>query len=187
MRWLPDAITIVRLLSAPLLAWLILQARFAEALVVIVLAGISDWLDGFAARRFGTSGQLGVVLDPLADKILLVTLFIVLTAVRLLPTWLLLLVLGRDVVIVLGALVLRLLRGPQQFLPSLLGKISTFFQIMLVLHVLLYAVFPHEVFSLLRSAAIVLTALFTGLSGVDYIKRGWQMAASPALEPPKTE
>jgi cardiolipin synthase (CMP-forming) len=182
---LPDVITLIRLLAAPVLAWLILQARFREALALVVLAGLTDWLDGFAARRFGTSGRLGVVLDPLADKVLLVTLFLVLTVVRLIPRWLLILVLARDAVIVTGALVLRALRGRHQFLPSMLGKISTFFQIMLVLMVLLWAVLPIELFYLLKSAAIVLTTLFTSLSGIDYVRRGWVMATNPAREPTK--
>jgi cardiolipin synthase (CMP-forming) len=169
-----------------LIAWLVLTSRFREALGLVLLAGLTDWLDGFAARRLGTSGRLGVVLDPLADKVLLVTLFIVLTVARMIPMWLLALVLGRDFVIVIGALAIWWMRGPRQFLPSLLGKISTFFQIMLVLTVLVYAVLPNELFALLKSAAIVLTAIFTGLSGADYVRRGWLMAFGASAQSPRT-
>jgi cardiolipin synthase (CMP-forming) len=179
LRRLPDVLTLIRLFTAPILAWLILQSRFREALGLLMVAGVTDWLDGFAARRLGTSGHFGVVLDPLADKVLLVTLFVALSMAQRIPWWLLVLVLGRDIVIVVGALLLRWLRGSREFLPSMLGKISTFFQIMLVLHVLLYAVFPYQVFSLLKSAAIVLATIFTGLSGADYVRRGWLMAVGP--------
>jgi cardiolipin synthase (CMP-forming) len=186
LRWLPDLLTGLRLLAAPALAWLILAGRFRDALLLVVFAGLTDWLDGFAARRLGSGSQLGVVLDPVADKVLLVTAFVVLPVVGLIPVWLLVLVLGRDVVIVLGALVLRAWRGHRTFLPSLLGKISTFFQIMLVLHVMLYAVFPNELFFLLKSAAVALTTIFTALSGADYIRSGWHIAAGPSRQPPQT-
>lgn len=185
LRRLPNVLTFTRLLSAPVLAWLILRSRFREALMLAVVAGISDWLDGVAARRLGTSGHLGVVLDPLADKVLLVTLFFVLTAVGLIPVWLTALVFGRDVMIVVGAWLLRWLRGPRQFLPSMLGKISTFFQIMLILAVLLYAVFAGELLHVLKSAGIVVTTIFTGLSGADYVRRGWRMAARTSASLPK--
>ena len=185
MPLLPDVLTLLRLFSAPVLGWLILRSRFLEALVLIAVAGITDWLDGFTARRLGSSGRAGVVLDPLADKVLLATSIVVLTIAGLIPTWLLMLVLGRDLVIVIGALCLRLLRGRHKFLPSMLGKISTFFQIMLVLHVLLYAVFANELFFVLKSAAVVLTTMFTGLSGVDYVRRGWVIARTRREEAPQ--
>jgi cardiolipin synthase (CMP-forming) len=186
LRWLPDAITFSRLLCAPILSWLILTLRFREALGLVLRAGLTDWFDGFAARRLGTSGHLGVVLDPLADKILLITLFVVVTMVRLIPAWVFVLVCGRDAVIVAGALAIRWLRGPRRFLPSLWGKISTFFQIMLILVVLVHAILPNELFALLKSAAIILTAIFTALSGADYVRRGWFMAAGAQVQPPKT-
>jgi cardiolipin synthase len=88
----------------------------------------------------------------------------------------LLLALIRDLVIVIGALLLRVFRNIRKFLPSMLGKVSTFFQIMLVLMVLLDAAFPEPVFRLLRVAALILAALFTILSGLDYIRRGIAMA-----------
>ena len=75
MRWLPNALTFLRLGSSPILVWLLLEYRYREALVLVLIAGLTDWLDGYAARRLGTGGKTGVVLDPLADKALLVTLF----------------------------------------------------------------------------------------------------------------
>ena len=185
MRYLPDLITLIRLAASPFIAWLLMAARFQEALALVLLAGASDWLDGFAARRLRVSGKVGVILDPLADKVLLVTLFIVLAMVGLVPRWLLILVIGRDIMIVVGALLLRLLRDVRRFVPSELGKVSTFFQIMLVLLILLRAACPYEFLSLLRTAAVVLAALFTTLSGIGYVGAGIRMARRSAFRAPK--
>ena len=181
LRQLPHLLTLVRLVSSPFLAWLLVRARYREALGLALLAGLTDWLDGFAARRLGVTGKLGVILDPLADKLMLVTLFVVLGLVGLIPAWLVFLVIARDIIIAVGALLLSALRNIRQFLPSILGKVSTFFQIVVVLLVLLHASFPHLLFSWLESAAIALSALFTALSGLDYIRRGIQMAGRRPL------
>lgn len=172
LRAIPHLITLFRLLCAPVIAWLLYCSRFREALILLLLAGASDWFDGFAARRLNSAGHAGVVLDPLADKVLLVTLFIVLSLLRLIPLWMLALAVGRDLVIVIGALLVRLLRGVRRFLPSVLGKVSTFFQITLVLLALLYAAFPFHAFLYLKYAALCLSAFFTFVSGIDYIRLG---------------
>ena len=179
MRRLPDLITSLRLIAAPFLVWLIAAGRFRAALLLIVVAGATDWLDGFAARRLQVSGRFGTVLDPLADKVLLVTVFLALAVTRLIPLWLVCLAIGRDLTIVCGALLLRVFRGRQKFSPSLLGKISTFFQIVLVLLVLAAAAFPYQLVRWLELTAIVSSAFFTGLSGIDYVHRGIQMAHEP--------
>ena len=141
-----------------------------------LLAGLTDWLDGYAARRLETDGAVGIVLDPLADKALLVTLFVSFGLLRLIPLWMLILAIGRDLIIVVGALLLRIFRGKHRFLPSMAGKVSTFFQIVLVLLVLLQAAFPHPVIRWLSSLALWLAAVFTCVSGLDYIHRGIRMA-----------
>ncbi len=179
MRAIPHLITLFRLLCAPAIAWLIYTARFSQALILLLFAGLSDWFDGFAARRLNSAGDLGVVLDPLADKVLLVTLFIVLGLLRFIPLWMLALAVGRDLVIVIGALLVRLLRGVTTFLPSTLGKVSTFFQIVLVLLALLCAAFPLQIFLWLKYTALCLSALFTALSGIDYVRRGILIARRP--------
>jgi cardiolipin synthase len=93
----------------------------------------------------------------------------------------LLLALVRDVVIVIGALLIRIYRNVHKFHPSVLGKVSTFFQIMLVLMVLLDAAFPNLLFHVLRITALVLSAIFTALSGADYVRRGIEMARRAPL------
>jgi len=176
LRQLPNVLTLIRLLASPFLAWLILQSRFREALSLLVLASLTDWFDGFAARRLNATGRLGVILDPLADKTMLVTLFVTLTVIGLIPVWLLLLIIGRDLVILTGALLLRIFRHVPKFVPTTLGKISTFFQIVLVLLVLLESCFPYRAFFLFRMSALALSTFFTGASGVDYVRLGLQMA-----------
>ncbi len=172
LRAIPHLITLFRLFCAPVVAWLLWTSRFHEALFLVLLAALSDWFDGFAARRLKSAGHVGVILDPLADKVLLVTLFIVLGVLRLIPLWMLWLAVGRDLVIVIGALLVRLLRGVRKFLPSTLGKVSTFFQIVLVLLALVYAAFPLQAFLWLKYTALGLSAFFTALSGFGYIRRG---------------
>ena len=176
MRQLPHLLTLIRLAAAPLLAWLLLQFRFREALGAVLVAGLTDWFDGFAARRLHVSGRIGVILDPLADKTLLVTLFLTIGYIRLLPEWLIYLVIGRDVMIVAGAIALQFLRDIRKFLPSTLGKVSTFFQILLVLLVLVHASFQYQILLWLQNIALLLCALFTAVSGLDYIRRGVQMS-----------
>ena len=178
LRHLPNALTFIRLLASPFLLWLLLQSRFREALGLVLLGALTDWFDGFAARRLNVSGKIGAVFDPLADKAMLVTLFIALAIIKLIPAWLLALVIGRDLVIVTGALLLRAFRHAREFLPSTLGKISTFFQLVLVLMVLLSACFPSRIFFLMQMCALALSTFFTAASGLDYVRQGIQMATS---------
>jgi cardiolipin synthase len=181
LRWLPNFLTFLRLLASPILVWLIVEGRFRSALLVVLFAALTDWFDGFAARKINPGGKFGVILDPLADKVLLVTLFVVLGVQGLIPLWLLITAVCRDLVIVTGSLLLRIFRNRRRFPPKILGKVSTFFQIVLVLLVLVDAAFPHEFFLWLVYAAVVLTTVFTVLSGLEYVRIGIQMTRLPAL------
>lgn len=182
LRWLPNAFTIARFLASPLLAWLLIRHEFRLGLALVALAGVTDWLDGFTARKLGVTGKLGVVLDPLADKTLLVTLFLALGVLRLVPWWMLALAIGRDLVIVVGSLLLRIFRNRRRFIPTILGKISTFFQIVFVLLVLIRAAAPGYVWLLwLETTSLVLTAVFTALSGLDYVRKGIEMTRQPPV------
>jgi cardiolipin synthase (CMP-forming) len=181
LRWLPHFLTLLRLIAAPILVWLLVKSEFRWALVVVILAGLTDWFDGFAARKLDAGGKLGTILDPLADKILLVTLFVTLGVLRLIPLWMLFLVIARDVIVTGGALLLRIYRNRRTFIPSLLGKVSTFFQLVLVLLTLLYAAFPLALFLWLKMTALLLCAIFTALSWREYVLRGIAMKRAPAL------
>lgn len=173
---LPNLLTALRLAAAPFVAWLITHGSYRNAVAWVAFAGVTDWMDGMAARRFGSGGALGLVLDPLADKTMLVTLFLALGYAGLIPLWLVALIIGRDLVIVIGALLLRMFRGVRRFKPMMMGKVSTFFQIVYALLTLLEAAWPFALLRWLQLTGMALTCLFTVASGAGYIRLGIRLA-----------
>jgi cardiolipin synthase (CMP-forming) len=176
MRHIPNLLTVLRMLLTVPLAWLLREGRFDAALAVALVAGFSDALDGFLAKRFSWQSELGGLLDPVADKLLLVACFVGLTQAGALPLWLALLVIGRDVIIVAGAVAYHNLVGPLHAEPSPLSKLTTVLQIVLVLAALLHlSRFAHwpQWFSDALLAAVTLTTLG---SGIDYVVR-WSIRA----------
>lgn len=136
MRDLPNAISFARILLSLPIMYLLMQKHFHLALWLFLVAGISDGLDGFLAKRYGWQSRLGEILDPLADKVLLMSSFLVLGALGLLPIWLVTGVILRDLVIVGGALTYHYRVEEFQGTPILSSKINTFLQILLVLAVI---------------------------------------------------
>ncbi len=132
----PNLISLGRLLSVPLTVWVILQGYFAVAFGIFVAAGLSDAVDGFLAKRFGMETELGRYLDPLADKALLVAVFITLGQLGYLPIWLVILVVSRDVLIVGGVLLTYTFFDGMRPRPVLISKINTAAQIVLAAVVL---------------------------------------------------
>ncbi|MGE0256090.1 MAG: CDP-alcohol phosphatidyltransferase family protein [Alphaproteobacteria bacterium] len=128
---LPNAISLARLLTVPVCVWLLLDGRYATAFWVFVAAGVSDAVDGFIAKRYGKVTQLGAVLDPLADKALLVSVYVVMGIEGLVAAWLVILIAFRDVMILGGAVVQRLFANRLPLPPSLLSKANTTMQIVL--------------------------------------------------------
>ncbi|HUK11964.1 MAG TPA: CDP-alcohol phosphatidyltransferase family protein [Thermoanaerobaculaceae bacterium] len=170
---IPNGITLVRLALTPFFVLATISRDHRLALVIFVLAGVSDALDGLVARVLGMRSLLGSYLDPIADKTLLVTAYIALTlpipgAVTI-PLWLTVLALSRDFLIVLVALLLYLGAGVREFPPSVLGKFTTFFHVLTVTVVLVANVFPLPEAVLLTSFYVALA--FILVSGVDYIRR----------------
>ena len=129
---LPNLISLARLLLVPLEIWLILVGRYGLAFWVLVAAGISDALDGFIAKRFDRRTRLGALLDPVADKAMLVSVYITLGAAHQLWTSLVILVVFRDVMIVGGFLLIQLFAVPKHYEPLYISKLNTGVQIMLV-------------------------------------------------------
>jgi cardiolipin synthase len=128
---LPNLITIARILIVPLTIWLIVSGEYAFAFLAFLAAGISDAVDGFIAKRFDLRTELGAYLDPLADKLLLVSIYVALGIRDQMPAWLVILVASRDVLIV-GAVILSwVLKKPVELRPSLLSKTNTVAQILL--------------------------------------------------------
>ena len=133
-----DQITILRLVFIPLFAILEVERKFGWALAVLAIAMISDSLDGVLARLLHQESPVGVALDPIADKLLMATAFLLLAFRGALPWWITIVVLSRDVGLVITALLITLVAGYRPFRPSLLGKVSTFFQ-MLTIFVAVYS------------------------------------------------
>ena len=169
LRQLPNLLTLLRLLMTVPIAWMLLDGRHGQALVWFALAGASDGLDGFLARRYGWISRFGSIVDPLADKLLLVTSYICLTLAGELPVWLTAVVLGRDLLLIGGAAIYRGVLGPFEVRPSLLGKLSTLLQIVLVLALLLESSIQ-PAFIEVHEFMQWLVLLVTVASGADYCR-----------------
>ena len=170
---IPNGITLLRLVLVPLFALATVERNYVLAAVVFALAGVSDALDGLLARLLAARSLLGTYLDPIADKALLVTAYIVLTwpapGVVSIPVWLTVMALSRDVLIVLVALLLYLGAGIREFFPSLLGKATTVVHIVTVGAVILANLVPVE--ESLLAGLFYLAFTLTVLSGLDYLRR----------------
>ncbi len=179
LKFLPNALCVVRmLLVAPLVA-LIIDGRYAAALLVLVVAGFSDGLDGFLAKRFDWRTRLGSLLDPAADKLLLVAAFVSLSYVGLVPFELTFIVVGRDVVIVLGAALYHWLIAPVAGEPAAISKLNTACQLSMLFFTLLAAAFawPPLISLTVLGAAVVFTSIVSGLSYVlRWGGRAWRVA-----------
>lgn len=129
---LPNFITIARLIGVPLIVWLMIADRYVEATVLFILAGLSDAADGFIAKRFNASSELGAYLDPVADKAMLVSVFVTLGFKGVLPAWLIVLVVSRDLFIIGGMLLAYVLASPMPVKPLWVSKVNTVAQIVLI-------------------------------------------------------
>ena len=164
---LPNVVTFARLCAVPAAFWLVLENRLDQAFVLFVIAGISDAVDGWLARRYG-GNSVGAILDPVADKALLVTMYVTLAAVNELPAWLAILVVFRDLVIVGGVIVLAVLGDPVLIRPLFISKVNTLLQIVLIGVVMLQAGFGLSLWGV-EPGLIWLVAASTFASGGAYV------------------
>jgi cardiolipin synthase len=166
-RDIPNVISVLRMLLVLPVIWALLQREFGLALVLFAVAGVSDALDGFLAKHFSWQSRLGSILDPLADKLLLVSSFITLTWIGFIPLWLLIAVMVRDLMIVIGGVAFHYLFTRFDMQPSRISKVNTFFQIIFVLAVVFY----HGDFAftpwLIEALGYIVLAT-TVISGADY-------------------
>ncbi len=175
---IPNIITGVRFLLVPLLVWLLMERHFTLALATFGIMGMSDGLDGFLAKRYGWKTRLGEFMDPLADKTMLISAYISLGFGGLVPFWLVFTVILRDVVILTGAGVYHLLTRRLQMAPSLISKLNTLAQIILVLAVIFDQLI--ELPDILVSILIILTLFTTVASGIVYVIE-WSNRAKQAM------
>ncbi len=179
---IPNLVTLMRMGIIPLFVIALLNGESGKALILFVVAGLTDALDGFLARVFKQSSVLGAYLDPIADKLLLTSAYIMLTMPSqnagqvLMPVWVTVLVLARDILILVIALVLWMALGQSKFTPTKLSKVNTVVQVAGVILVLLSGL--NEAMQVPATVCVYLVAALTVLSGCDYIYRANQMVAS---------
>ncbi len=179
----PNLITIMRIMLVPLIVWLILSNQMLPAFILFLVAGVSDGVDGFIAKRFNQETELGAYLDPLADKALLVSIYVALGVLEYLPSWLVILVVSRDVLII-GAVMLSWIMGrPVEMAPVMTSKVNTTAQILLVVFVLADLAFDMQLNGL-RDIGVWAVAIFTVSSGAIYLM-GWLKEMANIDEPPK--
>jgi len=164
---IPNLLTIFRILLVPVFIIFIIYNRMVMALAVFILAGLTDGIDGLIARVFNQKTPLGAYLDPIADKLLLGSAFLALTLRDILPNWLTVIVISRDVIILGGVVVLSLMKKEVRVQPSVVSKATTWLQVITII----LAILSLERVIFLE-VVIWLTALFTIISGFQYIYRG---------------
>jgi cardiolipin synthase len=167
-RAAPNLLTMLRLFTLPFLVITILDGRWVLAFVLLWIAGVSDGLDGLLARWLEQKTTLGLYLDPIADKLLLSTLFVVLTHVGAIPRYVTVLVLSRDIGILLIATLLFATNTLRKFPPSKLGKVNTVIQILGVLTVMTCEVIPRSGLEELRTALLWAIAVLAPVSAAEY-------------------
>ena len=165
---LPNQITFLRLGLLPVYFILIFYGRYQWALGLLLVAGLSDALDGQVARRLNQKSELGTFLDPIADKLLLSGSFLILAFNQRIPWWLTILVLARDLFIVVIAGVIVLVVGFRTFPPTMYGKVTTIVQMLLVVAVLAGAGFEYPRHLLVNELLVYVSAAFTVFSGLHY-------------------
>jgi cardiolipin synthase (CMP-forming) len=175
---IPNILTLARILLTPLFVILLLKHMLWQALLVFAFAGISDALDGFIARYFNQRTVLGAYLDPVADKLLLISAFVCLAVLGLLPSWLTVIVITRDVIIVLGIAILALTEKKYEVKPSIISKFTTAAQLFTVFLTLLHPYLAG--IAAVRVVLYWLTAVLTTLSGLHYIYLGMQRLQEPS-------
>lgn len=166
MRNIPNILTVFRILLVPVFLYFILTEEFYIAAAAFIVAGATDGIDGFIARRYNVRTELGAALDPFADKFLLVSAYIALAAKGFIPLWLMIPVIIKDSILLSGVAALRGAGRHVKIVPSIFGKMTTVFQISTVI----YAMLVSDSDAIFMALA-VFTAIITVYTGIDYVRR----------------
>jgi cardiolipin synthase len=170
---IPNFLSLLRIILVPVIVIFLIQGSYPKALIVFVIAGLTDALDGAVARLLNKQTKLGSFLDPLADKILLSTSFIALAIFSLIPSWLAVIVISRDFMILLGIVILSMMSVAYEIKPVFVSKVTTTLQIATVFFALLLKTFTYNMVSYNWIIILFwLTASFTIISGLIYIIKG---------------
>lgn len=168
---LPNAITLMRVVLVPVIVWALLNNQIVLAFALFLIAGISDAVDGILARWLDQHSELGTILDPVADKVMLVAVFVVLGTLGHLPSWLVILVVSRDVLIVAGIIIAFLIRRPLTIKPLWISKANTVLQI--VLAVLVIGLLALEIrLPMIKGGLEIATGVLTAASALAYMVQG---------------
>jgi cardiolipin synthase (CMP-forming) len=170
---LPNLITLGRILLVPVIIWAITSGEMAVAFVLFFIAGVSDAVDGYLAKRFDMRSEIGALLDPLADKCLLVSIYIALGLAAKVPTWLVILVVSRDIIIIGAVIVSWLVDRPVPMKPLMVSKLNTVAQVVYAGLVLMalgfgFVIKPFDI--ILMATVTVLTLLSVGLYLVEWVR-----------------
>lgn len=185
MYFVPNILTVIRLALVPLFIILVDENRFGDALVVFIVAGITDGLDGYIAKRFKCETRIGAILDPLADKALLITAYLMLAGIEMIPFWLMIVVVSRDVIILGGCLLITLIDKMPDMSPSRLSKLNTFLQIITIVVVLMTSADWFD-FSAVLDIFCYAVLVSSVLSGAFYVWQwGFSLHRSPEMYEPK--
>ncbi len=171
---IPNTLTFARLIIIPFFVLSMLNQKYEYALILFSVAAITDLLDGFLARLTNQKTKLGAFLDPLADKFLLLTSFVIFAFYGWLPAWIAVTVISRDVIIILGWIVLVIFTHNIKVEPSLIGKLANAFQAILIVYILVSINFEIDTEMKIRQQIVFLVAILTVSSGVQYIYKGYK-------------
>lgn len=169
---IPNFLSLLRIILVPVFVIFVIQAEYDRALIAFVIAGLTDALDGTLARLLKCQTVLGAYLDPIADKLLLVTSFVMLAIFGLIPAWLAVVVISRDFMILLGIAIFSLISIPYEIKPAIVGKVTTALQVATIFFALLYKAVTHDFGYYWITGLFWSTAFFTFISGAVYILRG---------------
>jgi len=174
---IPNSLTILRILLVPVLVGFLVYGHYSYALVTLLIAALTDGLDGTIARLANQRTQFGAYLDPLADKLLLMSAFVTFAILDLVPVWSVILVVSRDAILLTGTLLARLTETRVNVSPTMLGKATTFVQLLYIILTLVLA--SRQLDPVLLSPLLYLMSALTFTSGFYYIVRGVRQTSLP--------
>jgi cardiolipin synthase len=175
---LPNLITLARILLVPVVVWAIASREMQIAFLLFIVAGLSDAVDGLLAKRFGMVSELGAHLDPLADKVLIVSIYVALGITEAIPRWIVILVVSRDILIIGGLMLAWFLDKPMRVKPVLVSKLNTVAQIVFASLVLAELAFEVQ-FDTVENLAMAVVAVLT-LASVGFYVREWVLHMNAA-------
>lgn len=167
---IPNTLTMMRILIVPIFVMALIYGRYKIALFLFVLATITDTLDGLIARKTGQKTLIGAFLDPLADKVILMTSFIIFAILKWIPYWLVIIVISRDLIVVIGWMVLYIITGSSRVEVSWFGKVAIAAQFLLIAYKLISINFPKTI-PQPTMEVYILVGILTTISGIHYIYR----------------